>query len=132
MIYYSQKLICDRCDVYLHAVDSEIQAIASVFSVLQEIHSQYKLLRSYAIFSNGNSESEKFFIQGSSPNIALATMIALFLVIFVGTIINVTVYYFLKKGIDIDPNHWYKKKNSIEKRIIDEINTTENPLWIEQ
>jgi hypothetical protein len=63
---------------------------------------------------------------------ALAGVIALLIVIVVGTISFVVLCCCLKNWVISIPTETRRKDALIKQHIIEEIATTENPLWIEQ
>lgn len=74
-----------------------------------------------------------YFIDGEdSFDIALAGIIALLIVLFVGSISFLVFCCCLKHWIISIPNDIRRKDGLIKKQIVEDLNTTENPLWIEQ
>jgi hypothetical protein len=65
-------------------------------------------------------------------DIALAAIIALLIVLFVGAISFIVLCCCLKNWVISIPSETRRKDALIKKQIIDDLNTTENPLWIEQ
>ncbi|KAJ8921829.1 hypothetical protein NQ315_008461 [Exocentrus adspersus] len=119
-------------DLYILVVDPVTRMILPVPEVLKIIDSKYDFLKDYyAGFAIENvvpafvSEKEEAF------DVALATLIALLIIIFVGIITFVIVRCCLRHWV-ISPTDLKKKDALIKKAIIDDLNTTENPLWIEQ
>ncbi|CAH0559618.1 unnamed protein product [Brassicogethes aeneus] len=119
-------------DLYILAVDPKSRTILPVPEVLKTIDSKYDFLKDYyAGFAIENvvpafaTEKEETF----DP--ALVALIALLIVLFVGIIFFVIVCCCLRHWV-ISPTDLKKKDALIKKAIIDDLNTTENPLWIEQ
>ncbi|KAF5276236.1 hypothetical protein FQR65_LT04041 [Abscondita terminalis] len=120
-------------DMYILGVNHSTQTIASIYDILKIIDARYDFLKDYyAGFAIENvlpvvaQEVEETF----DP--ALSALIALGVVLVVGVITFIVVCCFLRKWM-MSPNDLKKKKDAlISKAIIDELNTTENPLWIEQ
>ncbi|KAK4881840.1 hypothetical protein RN001_005159 [Aquatica leii] len=120
-------------DMYILGVDHSTQTIASIYDILKIIDAKYDFLKDYyAGFAIENvlpvvsQEVEESF----DP--ALSALIALGVILIVGIITFIVVCCCLRKWM-ISPNDLKKKKDAlISKAIIDELNTTENPLWIEQ
>jgi apolipoprotein N-acyltransferase len=65
-------------------------------------------------------------------DIALAAIIALLIVLFVGAISFIVLCCCLKNWVISIPTETRRKDALIKKQIIEDLNTTENPLWIEQ
>ncbi|KAJ8942766.1 hypothetical protein NQ318_002926 [Aromia moschata] len=122
----------DWSDLYILVVNPKTQTILPVPEVLKIIDSKYDFLKDYyAGFAIENvvpafvTEKEETF----DPT--LAALIALLIVIFVGVITFIIVCCCLRHWV-ISPTDLKKKDALIKKAIIDDLNTTENPLWIEQ
>jgi hypothetical protein len=119
--------------MYLHVVDSKTQAILPIPQVLKIIDSKYDFLKNYYTgFAIENVLPAYVGIQEESFDIALAALIALLVVLLVGVVTVSVVCCCLKNWIISVPNDIRKKDYLIKKQIIDELNTTENPLWVEQ
>ncbi|KAF7987447.1 hypothetical protein HCN44_003209 [Aphidius gifuensis] len=124
----------DWCDMYIHVVEPKTKTIASVQKVLKSIDEKYDVLKKYYIgyaienvlpaYANGT--------QDDTFDPALAALIALIIVLIVGGITFLVVCCCLRHWVISVPNNIRKKDGLIKKQIIDELNTTENPLWIEQ
>ncbi|KAF5278616.1 hypothetical protein FQA39_LY00658 [Lamprigera yunnana] len=120
-------------DMYILGVNRTTLVISPVYDILKIIDAKYDFLKDYyAGFAIENvlplvaEEVEESF----DP--ALSALIALAVVLVVGVITFTVVCCCLRKWM-ISPNDLKKKKDAlISKAIIDELNTTENPLWIEQ
>ncbi|XP_025829338.1 cadherin-87A [Agrilus planipennis] len=119
-------------DMYILAVNPSTYTVLPVPEVLKVIDAKYDYLRDYyAGYAIENvlpafiMEKEELF----DP--ALAALIALLIVLFVGIITFIVVCCCLRRWM-ITPNKLKKKDALIKKAIIDDLNTTENPLWIEQ
>ena len=122
-----------RCDMYLHVVDPKTKTISPIPQVLKVIDSKYDFLKEYYTgFAIENVVPAYVGVQEESFDIALAALIALLVVLLVGAVTVTVVCCCLKHWVISVPNDIRKKDGLIKKQIIDELNTTENPLWIEQ
>ncbi|XP_015514773.1 cadherin-87A isoform X1 [Neodiprion pinetum] len=120
------------CDMYLHVVDTS-QSIAAVPDVLKVIDAKYDSLQEYyAGFAIENVVPAYVGVQEEPFDPALAALIALLVVLVVGAVTVIVVCCCLRHWVITVPNDLRKKDALIKKQIIDELNTTENPLWIEQ
>ncbi|XP_046393425.1 cadherin-87A-like [Ischnura elegans] len=123
----------DWCDMYLHVVDGKTQNIAPIPDVLKVIDAKYDFLKDkYAGFAIENVVPAFVGIREESFDPALAALIALVIVLFVGLITFLVVCCCLRHWVITSPSDLKKKEALIKKEMIDELNTTENPLWIEQ
>lgn len=123
----------DWCDMYIHVVDGPTQMIASIPEVLKVIDEKYDALKDYyAGFAIENVVPAFVGIKEESFDPALAALIALLIVLFVGIITFIVVCCCLRHWVISVPADLKKKDALIKKAIIDDLNTTENPLWIEQ
>ncbi|XP_047099103.1 cadherin-87A [Schistocerca piceifrons] len=123
----------DWCDMYMHVVDESTQTIAPIAEVLKVIDAKYDYLKSYyAGISIQNVVPAFVGVQEEAFDPALAALIALIIVLFVGSITFVVVCCCLRHWVITVPTDLKKKEALIKKEILDELNTTENPLWIEQ
>ncbi|XP_076275389.1 cadherin 87A isoform X2 [Rhynchophorus ferrugineus] len=120
-------------DMYILAVDPKTHTILPVPDVLKVIDSKYDFLKDYYTgFAIENVVPAFVQERDESFNPMLAAFIALFIVIFVGIVSFIIVCCCLRHWV-ISPTDDLKKKDAlIKKAIIDDLNTTENPLWIEQ
>ncbi|XP_012283433.1 cadherin-87A [Orussus abietinus] len=129
----SGHLLREWCDMYLHVVDTDTQTIAPVPQVLRVIDAKYDFLKDYyAGFAIKNVVPAYAGVQEESFDPALAALIALLVVLLVGAVTVTVVCCCLRHWVITVPNDIRKKDGLIKKQIIDELNTTENPLWIEQ
>ncbi|KAL1508861.1 hypothetical protein ABEB36_003687 [Hypothenemus hampei] len=123
----------DWTDMYILAVDPKTNSIVSVPEILKIIDAEYDFLKDYyAGFAIENVVPA--FVQEHTDTFdpALAALIAMMIVLFVGVISFIIVCCCLKHWV-ISPSDDLKKKDAlIKKAIIDDLTTTENPLWIEQ
>lgn len=117
--------------MYILVVDPRTHSIIPVPEVLKTIDSKYDFLKDYyAGFAIENVVPAFATEKDDAFDPALAALIALLIVLIVG-IITFTVVCCCLRHWTIAPN--LKKKDAlIKKAIIDDLNTTENPLWIEQ
>lgn len=121
------------CDMYLHVVDSKTQTITPIPQVLRIIDAKYDFLKDYyAGFAIENVVPAYAGIQEEPFDPALAALIALLVVLLVGAVTVTVVCCCLRHWVITVPNDIRKKDGLIKKQIIDDLNTTENPLWIEQ
>ncbi|XP_049820113.1 cadherin-87A isoform X2 [Aethina tumida] len=119
-------------DLYILAVDPKTRTIIPVPEVLKVIDSKYDFLKDYyAGFAIENVVPAFVTEKDESFDPALAALIALLIVLFVGIISFIIVCCCLRHWV-ISPTDLKKKDALIKKAIIDDLNTTENPLWIEQ
>jgi len=65
-------------------------------------------------------------------DLALAGLVALLIVLFIGAVSFLVFCCCLKHWVISIPNETRRKDALIKKQIIEDLNTTENPLWIEQ
>lgn len=122
----------DWADMYILVVDPATQTILPVPAVLKIIDSKYDFLKDYyAGFAIENVLPAFVTEKDESFDPALAALIALLIVLFVGVITFIIVCCCLRQWV-ISPTDLKKKDALIKKAIIDDLNTTENPLWIEQ
>ncbi|CRK91477.1 CLUMA_CG005143, isoform A [Clunio marinus] len=127
------RIRMDWTDLFFHAVDPKTKNIVPVFDILNEIDSKYDFLKDYysgfaienVIPAYSVSFQEEF-------DIALAAIIALLIVLFVGAISFIVLCCCLKNWVISIPTETRRKDALIKKQIIEDLNTTENPLWIEQ
>lgn len=123
----------DWCDMYIHVVDGSTQMIATITEVLKVIDAKYDALKDYyAGFAIENVVPAFVGVKEESFDPALAALIALLIVLFVGIITFIVVCCCLRHWVITVPVDLKKKDALIKKAIIDDLNTTENPLWIEQ
>ncbi|XP_012135516.1 cadherin 87A isoform X2 [Megachile rotundata] len=121
------------CDMYLHVVEPKTNTIAPIPQVLKVIDAKYDFLKDYyAGFAIENVVPAYAGVQEESFDPALAALIALLVVLLVGAVTVIVVCCCLRHWVITVPNDIRKKDGLIKKQIIDELNTTENPLWIEQ
>lgn len=119
-------------DMYILVVDLKTKTILPVPEVLKVIDSKYDFLKDYyAGFAIENVLPAFIAEKEESFDPALAALIALLIVLFVGIITFIVVCCCLRHWV-ITPSNLKKKDALIKKAIIDDLNTTENPLWIEQ
>ncbi|XP_034936764.1 cadherin-87A [Chelonus insularis] len=121
------------CDMYLHVVDPATQIISPVPQVLKAIDEKYDVLKDYYVgFAIENVVPAYVGVQEESFDPALAALIAMLVVLLVGAVTVTVVCCCLRHWVITVPNDIRKKDGLIKKQILDELNTTENPLWIEQ
>ncbi|CAH1176398.1 unnamed protein product [Phaedon cochleariae] len=122
----------DWTDLYILVVDAKSQIIQPVPDVLKTIDSKYDFLKDYyAGFAIENVVPAFVTEKADTFDPALVALIALLIVLIVGIITFIVACCCLRHWI-ISPTDLKKKDALIKKAIIDDLNTTENPLWIEQ
>lgn len=118
--------------MYILVIDPTTQTIQPVPEVLKEIDAKYDFLKDYyAGFAIENVVPAFVTEKEDAFDPALAALIALVIVLVVGIVTFVIVCCCLRHWV-ISPTDLKKKDALIKKAIIDDLNTTENPLWIEQ
>ncbi|XP_058116398.1 cadherin-87A [Anopheles ziemanni] len=127
------RIRMDWCDMYFHAVDTTTQMIVPVEEILREIDAKYDFLQDYnAGFSIMNVVPAYATTAQDNFDLALAALIALLIVLFVGAVSFIVLCCCLKHWTITIPSETRRKDALIKKQIIEDLNTTENPLWIEQ
>ncbi|XP_074032325.1 cadherin 87A [Leptinotarsa decemlineata] len=119
-------------DLYILVVNHKTQTILPVPEVLKTIDSKYDFLKDYyAGFAIENVVPAFMTEKAETFDPALVALIALLIVLIVGIITFIIICCCLRHWV-ISPTDLKKKDALIKKAIIDDLNTTENPLWIEQ
>ncbi|XP_070137828.1 cadherin-87A [Drosophila bipectinata] len=127
------RIRMDWCDLYFHAVDPKTQQIAPVDEILKDIDRNYDYLKDYyAGFAIENVVPAYIAIVQDEFDLAVAGLVALVIVLFVGVISFIVLCCCLKHWNLSVPVETRRKEALIKKQIIEDLNTTENPLWIEQ
>ncbi|XP_068152287.1 cadherin-87A [Drosophila tropicalis] len=127
------RIRMDWCDMYFHAVDPQTQQIAPVDEILKDIDRNYDYLKDYyAGFAIENVVPAYIAIVQDEFDLAVAGLVALVIVLFVGVISFIVLCCCLKHWNLSVPVETRRKEALIKKQIIEDLNTTENPLWIEQ
>ncbi|XP_039957046.1 cadherin-87A [Bactrocera tryoni] len=127
------RIRMDWCDLFFHAVEPHTQQIAAVDEILKVIDANYDYLRDYyAGFAIENVVPAYITIVQDEFDLAVAGLVALVIVLFVGVISFVVLCCCLKHWNLSVPVENRRKEALIKKQIIEDLNTTENPLWIEQ
>ncbi|XP_055623372.1 cadherin-87A [Toxorhynchites rutilus septentrionalis] len=127
------RIRMDWCDMYFHAIDMNTQMVVPVEEILREIDAKYDFLQDYnAGFSIENVVPAYATTAQDEFDLALAAIIALLIVLFVGAVSFIVLCCCLKHWVVTIPNETRRKDALIKKQIIEDLNTTENPLWIEQ
>ncbi|XP_072154327.1 cadherin-87A isoform X2 [Bemisia tabaci] len=122
----------DWSDLYMHVIDRKTQNIAQITDILEMIDTQYDLLKDYYASFAIENVIPAYIISNVEPfEPALAALVALLIVLCVGTISIIIVCCCFRHWVVTDPSD-VKSDMLIKKTIIDDLNTTENPLWIEQ
>ncbi|KAJ8718783.1 hypothetical protein PYW07_016339 [Mythimna separata] len=124
----------DWCEIHLHAVDPATYQVLKVENVLETIDSKYDELKDVyqeygvetLIAASATSKAPDSF----DP--ALAALIALLIVLFTGIVTFIVVCACLKHWVIPPPSLQSSKGDSLaRRRILEELSTTENPLWLE-
>uniref|UniRef100_A0A1E1WC56 Uncharacterized protein n=2 Tax=Pectinophora gossypiella TaxID=13191 RepID=A0A1E1WC56_PECGO len=124
----------DWCEIHLHAVDPTTYQVLPVEKVLETIDSKYDELKDVyqefgvetLIAASATSKAPDAF----DP--ALAALIALLIVLFTGIVTFIVVCACLKHWVIPPPSMQSSKGDSLaRRRILEELSTTENPLWLE-
>lgn len=130
------RIRMDWCDLYFHAVDERKNEIVPVDEVLKQIDAQYDSLREYyAGYAIENIVPAQVPFVEEEFDIALAAVIALLIILFIGVVTFIVLCCCLKNWVTVSqvPTEIRRKDALIKKQqIIEDLNTTENPLWIEQ
>ncbi|EDW97645.1 cadherin-87A [Drosophila yakuba] len=127
------RIRMDWCDLYFHAVDPQTHQIAPVDEILKDIDRNYDYLKDYyAGFAIENVVPAYIAIVQDEFDLAVAGLVALVIVLFVGVISFIVLCCCLKHWNLSVPVETRRKEALIKKQIIEDLNTTENPLWIEQ
>ncbi|GBP51653.1 Cadherin-87A [Eumeta japonica] len=122
------------CEVELHAVETRSQQALAADSALALVDARYDQLRD--LYRDAGVET---VVAAASPNKvreefdpALAALIALLIVLFTGVVTFIVVCACLKHWVVSPPSMESSKGDSLaRRRILDELSTTENPLWLE-
>uniref|UniRef100_A0A0A9XXM0 Cadherin-87A n=1 Tax=Lygus hesperus TaxID=30085 RepID=A0A0A9XXM0_LYGHE len=123
----------DWTDMYLHVIDRKTQSISTIPDILKVFDSQYDFLKDhYAGFAIENVVPAYINEKQDSFEPALAALIALLIVLFVGCVSVIVVCCCFRHWIVSEPMDMKQSDMLIKKTVIDDLNTTENPLWIEQ
>lgn len=132
----SQKHIHrDWTDMYLHVVDKDTLTIVDTMEVLKSIDAQYDFLKDrYSGFAIENILPAVQEVKEEVFDTALAALVALLIVLFVGCVTFLVVCCCLRNWVLALPGKdSLKKKDALIKQaILEELHTTENPLWMEQ
>lgn len=126
----------DWCDLYFHGVDEKKNEIVPVDEILKLVDAQYDSLKDYyAGYAIENIVPAQVPFVEEEFDLALAAVIALLVILFIGVITFIVLCCCLKKWVTVSqvPQELRRKDALIKKQqIIEDLNTTENPLWIEQ
>ncbi|XP_063827722.1 cadherin-87A [Ostrinia nubilalis] len=124
----------DWCEIHLLAVDPSTYQVLPVERVLETIDSKFDDLKDIyqefgvetLIAASATSKAPDSF----DP--ALAALIALLIVLFTGIVTFIVVCACLKHWVIPPPSMQSSKGDSLaRRRILEELSTTENPLWLE-
>lgn len=127
------RIRMDWCDLFFHAVDPHTQSIIPVDEVLKIIDNNYDFLKDYyAGFAIENIIPAHAKYVNEEIDLALIGLLALLVVLFVGAISFMVLCCCLKNWNLSIPAQTRRKEALIKKQFVEELSTTENPLWIEQ
>lgn len=130
------RIRMDWCDLYFHGVDEKKNEIVPVDEILKLVDAQYDSLKDYyAGYAIENIVPAQVPFVEEEFDLALAAVIALLVILFIGVITFIVLCCCLKKWVTVSqvPQELRRKDALIKKQqIIEDLNTTENPLWIEQ
>ncbi|XP_044756698.1 cadherin-87A [Coccinella septempunctata] len=119
-------------DMYVLVIDPSTQIIRPVADVLKLIDSKYDFLKDYyAGYAIVNVVPAFLTEEEETFNTNLAALVALVIVLVVGILTFFIICCCLRRWV-ISSTDLKKKDTLIKKAIIDDLNTTDNPLWIEQ
>lgn len=133
-LVHADRRYDDWCEIHLHAVDPSTYQVLPVEKVLETIDSKYDELKDIyqeygvetLIAASATSKAPDSF----DP--ALAALIALLIVLFTGIVTFIVVCACLKHWVIPPPSLQSSKGDSLaRRRILEELSTTENPLWLE-
>ncbi|KAF9823771.1 hypothetical protein SFRURICE_000014, partial [Spodoptera frugiperda] len=133
-LVHADRRYDDWCEIHLHAVDPNTYQVLPVEKVLETIDSKYDQLKDVyqeygvetLIAASATSKAPDSF----DP--ALAALIALLIVLFTGIVTFIVVCACLKHWVIPPPSLQSSKGDSLaRRRILEELSTTENPLWLE-
>lgn len=118
--------------MYVLVIDNSTQIIRPVAEVLKLIDTKYDFLKDYyAGYAIVNVVPAFLMEEEESFNTNLAAMVALLIVLIVGILTFFIICCCMRRWV-ISSTDLKKKDTLIKKAIIDDLNTTDNPLWIEQ
>lgn len=130
------RIRMDWGDLYFHAVDEKTNEVVPVDEILKRVDAQYDSLKDYyADYAIQNIVPAQVPFVEEEFDIALAAIIALLLILFIGIVTFIVLCCCLKNWSTVSqvPQEIRRKDALIKKQqIIEDLNTTENPLWIEQ
>lgn len=128
------RMRTDWCDLFFHAVDERTLAIVPVDDVLRVIDAHYDFLRDYyAGYAIENVVPAHSTFVEEEFDLALAALVALVIVLFVGAISFAVLCCCLRHWSVSIPTETRRNEALIKKQqIVEDLSTTENPLWIEQ
>lgn len=127
------RIRMDWCDLFFHAVDPATKQIVPVEDVLKAIDNNYDFLKEYyAGFAIENIVPAHAKFVTEEIDLALIGLLALLIVLFIGAISFMVLCCCLKNWSISIPAQTRRKEALIKKQFIEELSTTENPLWIEQ
>ncbi|VVD05271.1 unnamed protein product [Leptidea sinapis] len=129
----ADRRVDDWCEIHFHAVEPKSWQVLPVERVLENVDSKYDQLKD--IYQQYGVETLIASVASKAPDSfdpALATLIALLIVLFIGIVTFVVVCSCLKHWVIPPPSIQSSKGDSLaRRRILEELSTTENPLWLE-
>lgn len=124
----------DWCEIHLLAVDPSSYQVQPVERVLESIDARFDELKDvyqeYGVETLIAASASAKAPDSFDP--ALAALIALLIVLFTGIVTFIVVCACLKHWVIPPPSMQSSKGDSLaRRRILEELSTTENPLWLE-
>lgn len=127
------RIRMDWCDLFFHAIDEPTETIVPVDEMLKIIDNNYDFLKDYyAGFAIENIIPAHAKYVNEEVDLALIGLLALLVVLFIGAISFMVLCCCLKNWNISIPAQTRRKEALIKKQFIEDLSTTENPLWIEQ
>ncbi|XP_061704355.1 cadherin-87A isoform X2 [Cydia pomonella] len=133
-LVHADRLYDDWCEIHLLPVDPASYQILPVERVLETVDSKYDELKDvyqeYGVETLTAASATAKAPDSFDP--ALAALIALLIVLFTGIVTFIVVCACLKHWVIPPPSLQSSKGDSLaRRRILEELSTTENPLWLE-
>ncbi|XP_073952760.1 cadherin 87A [Choristoneura fumiferana] len=133
-LVHADRLYDDWCEIHLLPVDPVSYQVLPVEKVLETVDSKYDELKDvyqeYGVETLMAASATAKAPDSFDP--ALAALIALLIVLFTGIVTFIVVCACLKHWVIPPPSLQSSKGDSLaRRRILEELSTTENPLWLE-
>ncbi|XP_054711474.1 cadherin-87A-like [Uloborus diversus] len=127
-----KKLVRKWTDLYIHVVNNQDEMML-IPQVLEAVDSNSKVLSDRSEFRVHKIVPAYVNLLDEEFDLAMAALITLLVIIFVGIITMIVCCLCLKKWYSVKIHETLTKKNVLIPRDeTDNCNTTENPLWTEQ